>query len=113
MNIARVLAASTVLAASAAAQTPPPPGGGMPAEVVIKAEGAGSKLNDQKPPLKIEVDPFESIRASLKPDENLPFSLVILPLAAPLQQGEKVALRRSWLVQHLAEVSERHRHDAA
>lgn len=72
-------------AAGASAQTPPTPpagakpaAGGMPAEVVIKAEGAGSKLNDAKPPLKIEVDSFETVRPSLKPDENL--LLAVSPL---------------------------------
>ncbi|MCR4295440.1 MAG: hypothetical protein NUW21_07885, partial [Elusimicrobia bacterium] len=64
---------------NASAQAPAAaPSGGMPAEVVIKAEGAGSKLNDQKPPLKIAVDPFETIRPSLAPDENL--LLAVSPL---------------------------------
>lgn len=86
MKIALALVSSILLAGTAGAQKPPLPGtaapaaptGGMPAEVVIKAEGAGSKLNDAKPPLKIEVDTFETIRPSLKPDENL--LLAVSPL---------------------------------
>lgn len=81
----KIAIAVVTLAVAAAAQTPPAPpaaaakpAGGMPTEVVIKAEGSGSKLNDQKPPLKIEVDPFETIRPSLKPDENL--LLAVSPL---------------------------------
>ena len=86
MKIALALASSILLAGPAAAQKAPLPGtaapaapsGGMPAEVVIKAEGAGSKLNDAKPPLKIDIDTFETIRPSLKPDENL--LLAVSPL---------------------------------
>lgn len=47
-----------------------PSGSGLPTEVVIKG-GEHSKLNSLKPPLRIDADPFESIRASLKPDESL------------------------------------------
>lgn len=39
-------------------------------EVVIKGTG-GNKLKVNKPPLAIEVDAFESIRDSLKPDQSL------------------------------------------
>lgn len=75
---------AVLLASPAAAQTPPAaqpatPGGGMPSEIVIKAEGAGGgKLSNAKPPLRIEVDPFETIKPSLKPDENL--LLAVSPL---------------------------------
>ncbi|MFH1724340.1 MAG: hypothetical protein ABII00_06935 [Elusimicrobiota bacterium] len=44
--------------------------GSLPTEVVIKGTGAG-KLKVNKPPLLIEVDPFHSIRESLKPDQVL------------------------------------------
>lgn len=44
--------------------------GGMPDEVVIKAVG-NNKLKVNKPSLSIEVDPYESIRDSLKPDQGL------------------------------------------
>ncbi|HEX4046242.1 MAG TPA: hypothetical protein VH309_00315 [Elusimicrobiota bacterium] len=50
--------------------------GSMPAEVVIKSDG--NKLTDTKPPLNISVDPFETIRPELKPDENL--LLAVSPL---------------------------------
>ncbi|MBI5597785.1 MAG: hypothetical protein HY928_16995 [Elusimicrobia bacterium] len=46
------------------------PSGEMPQEVVIKGTG-GNKLKVNKPPLSIEVDEYESIRESLKPDQNL------------------------------------------
>jgi hypothetical protein len=71
----KIIAFVITFALNASAQAP---SGGMPAEVVIKAAGAGSKLNDQKPPLKIAVDPFETIRPSLAPDENL--LLAVSPL---------------------------------
>jgi hypothetical protein len=45
-------------------------GGGLPQEVVIKGEG-GTKVKARKPPLEIASDPFESIRDSLKTDQNL------------------------------------------
>lgn len=47
-----------------------PSDGGLPKEVVITGTG-GNKLKVNKPPLSIEVDPFESIRDSLKPDQGL------------------------------------------
>ena len=59
-------------APSASTATP----GSMPTEIVIKAEG--NKLADVKPPLSITVDPFETIRPELKPDENL--LLAVSPL---------------------------------
>ncbi|MCM2305063.1 MAG: hypothetical protein NDJ72_10200, partial [Elusimicrobia bacterium] len=102
MKIASVLAAMAVLAANAAAQTPPPPAaaapsGGMPAEVVIKAEAAGSKLQDQKPPLKIEVDPFETIRPSLAPDENL--LLAVSPLTVSWRRTHPEILMNDRVIQ--------------
>ncbi|MBI3548411.1 MAG: hypothetical protein HY078_05090 [Elusimicrobia bacterium] len=49
-----------------------PGSGGLPTEVVIKSsEGGGAKLKVNKPALNIDVDAFESIRASLEPDESL------------------------------------------
>lgn len=58
-----------LLAVSAAADPAPAPGNGLPTEVVVRGEGG--KLSDTKPPLKIAVDPFETIRADLQPDPNL------------------------------------------
>jgi hypothetical protein len=72
-----------LLAVAAAAQTPPAQQpvapGSLPTEIVIKADGAaGGKLSNSKPPLRIDVDPFETVRPSLKPDENL--LLAVSPL---------------------------------
>lgn len=72
-----------LFAVAAAAQTPPAARdggpGAMPSEIVIKAEGAaGGKLSNSKPPLRMDVDAFETIRPSLKPDENL--LLAVSPL---------------------------------
>lgn len=65
------------VAAAARAQTVPGAApGSLPAEVVIKAEGG--KLSDTKPPLNITVDPFETIRPDLAPDESL--LLAVSPL---------------------------------
>ena len=83
------------LAAHAAAQTPG--SGGMPAEVVIKAEGAGSKLNDAKPPLKIVVDAFETIRPSLKPNENL--LLAVSPLTVSWRRTHPDSLLNERVIQ--------------
>jgi hypothetical protein len=74
---------SLLLAVAAAAQTPPAQQpsapGSLPTEIVIKADGAaGGKLSNSKPPLRIDVDHFETIRPSLKPDENL--LLAVSPL---------------------------------
>ena len=54
------------------------PSGSMPTEVIIKGDDQGSKLGAQKPPLNIDVDPFESIRPSLAPDQAL--LLAVSPL---------------------------------
>lgn len=53
---------------------------GMPTEVVIKGEeGSVNKLGgNQKPPLNIDVDAYESIRPSLLPDQSL--LLAVSPL---------------------------------
>ncbi|MDE2492197.1 MAG: hypothetical protein KGM24_15220 [Elusimicrobia bacterium] len=65
---------------SAPAQDPSassgPVSGGLPTEIVIKSNGA--KVTDKKPPLNINVDPFETIRPDLKPDESL--LLAVSPL---------------------------------
>lgn len=51
---------------------------GVPTEVTIKASDDGNKLDNKKPPLKLTVDPFESIRPSLEPDQSL--LLAVSPL---------------------------------
>jgi hypothetical protein len=69
--------------------------GGMPTEVVIKAEGG--KLNDTKPPLKIEVDAFETIRPELKPDQNL--LLAVSPLTVSWRRTHPEFLMNERVVQ--------------
>ena len=97
-----ITAALLILATSALAADPTPPltpgqGGGMPTEVVIKAEGAGSKLNDSKPPLSIQVDPFETIRPALKPDENL--LLAVSPLTVSWRRTHPESLMNDRVIQ--------------
>jgi hypothetical protein len=77
---------AALAAAPAAADEPAAPGApaavggasGFPSEVEIKAQGGVSKLDAVKPPLSIEVDPFETIRPSLEPDQSL--LLAVSPL---------------------------------
>jgi len=90
-----------LLASFASAQTPPPasspaPGGKLPTEIVIKAEG-GAKLSDTKPPLHIEVDPFETVRPSLKPDENL--LLAVSPLTVSWRRTHPEFLMNERVIQ--------------
>ena len=69
--ILSVLLASWALPAFAASSPAAPAGGsGFPTEVVVKGEGV-NKLDVSKPALNIEVDPFETIHSSLKPDQSL------------------------------------------
>ncbi len=60
------------------AAAPQPGANGIPTEVLIKAEDSPNKLGIQKPPLRIEVDSFESIRDALAPDQSL--LLAVSPL---------------------------------
>ncbi|MBI4385924.1 MAG: hypothetical protein HY551_00940 [Elusimicrobia bacterium] len=57
--------------AASGAVAAPAAGSNLPSEVVIKGSGAGGSIRDIKPPLRLDMDPFESIRASLVPDESL------------------------------------------
>lgn len=54
-----------------AAKTVNPADGGLPTEVIIKGSDSGSKFDAKKPPLNIETNAFDSIQASLVPDESL------------------------------------------
>ncbi|MFA6093893.1 MAG: hypothetical protein WCU88_10080 [Elusimicrobiota bacterium] len=88
---------------SAAAQSPEEtslPGmaasGQMPQEVVIRGEG-NSKLKAVKPPLQVKTDPFESLRDSLKPDEQL--LLAESPLAVVWRRTHPEFLRNPRVVQ--------------
>lgn len=73
----------------------PSPAGDMPTEVVIRGEG-GRKLKVSKPPLSIEVDPFESIRKSLGADQAL--LLAESPLAVVWRRTHPEFLRNSRVV---------------
>jgi hypothetical protein len=75
---------------------PSPTTGDMPDEVVIRASGK-SKLKVNKPPLNIEIDPFESIRESLKPDQKL--LLAESPLAVVWRRTHPEALRNARVIQ--------------
>lgn len=86
-----------ILSLPAAAQTASTPSmnGSLPTEVVIKAEG--NKLTDTKPPLKIDVDPFETIRPELKPDENL--LLAVSPLTVSWRRTHPEFLMNDRVIQ--------------
>ncbi len=51
---------------------------GLPTQVIIKGAEEANKLGNLKPPLHIDVDPFETIRPSLAPDQSL--LLAVSPL---------------------------------
>lgn len=96
MKIAIVV---VLLAASVRAQaqtaSSAPASGGMPTEVVIKADGG--KLTDTKPPLQITVDPFETIRPDLKPDQNL--LLAVSPLTVSWRRTHPEFLMNDRVIQ--------------
>jgi hypothetical protein len=76
------LIAVVILAAAAASAQEAPAStaaaaGAAPTEIVVRGEGG--KLSDSKPPLKIEVDPFETVRPDLQPDQDL--LLAVSPLS--------------------------------
>lgn len=92
------LALTLVAAAQAPAAQPVTPGGGMPTEIVIKSDGAGSgKLSNSKPPLRMDVDPFETIKPSLKPDENL--LLAVSPLTVSWRRTHPEFLMNERVIQ--------------
>ena len=88
--ILAVSASAQSQSASTAAMT-----GGMPTEVVIKADG--NKLTDTKPPLQITVDPFETIRPELKPDQNL--LLAVSPLTVSWRRTHPEFLMNDRVIQ--------------
>ena len=45
--------------------------GGVPTEVTVKGHEESSRITSVKPPLHIEVDPFQSIRSTIKPKQSL------------------------------------------
>jgi hypothetical protein len=93
--IAVLILAASFPAPEASAQSASTGTSGMPTEVVIKAEG--SKLADTKPPLSITVDPFETIRPELKPDENL--LLAVSPLTVSWRRTHPEFLMNDRVIQ--------------
>jgi hypothetical protein len=89
-----LLAAAGASAQPAAAPSEP---GGLPTEVVIRAEGSGNKLRAVKPPLQIDVDPFESIRESLKPDQSL--LLAVSPMTVSWRRTHPEFLKNDRVIQ--------------
>jgi hypothetical protein len=85
----------TILALAVLAQSPEQ--SGLPTEVIIKAEGDGPQLRGAKPPLNIDVDPFESIRDSLKPDQQL--LLAVSPLTVSWRRTHPELLKDSRVIQ--------------
>jgi hypothetical protein len=85
---------AAILAGPAAAA---PAGGGFPSEIEIKAAGGVSKLNAAKPPLHIDVDPFETIRPSLEPDQSL--LLAVSPLTVSWRRTHPETLQNSRAIQ--------------
>jgi len=93
--IAVLMLALPAGAQNPSASTAPAPGGSMPTEIVIKADG--NKLSDTKPPLQITVDPFETIRPELKPDQNL--LLAVSPLTVSWRRTHPEFLMNDRVIQ--------------
>ena len=74
-----------------------PGGGGFPAEVDITGKGGVNKLDTLKPPLAIEVDPFETIRPSLEPDPSL--LLAVSPLTVSWRRTHPDVLQNPRTIQ--------------
>lgn len=70
---------------------------GSPTEVTVKGQESSSRITSQKPPINITVDPFESIRSSLKPDQSL--LLAMSPLMASWQKTHPEFLMDSRVIQ--------------
>jgi hypothetical protein len=93
--IAVLILALPAAAQSQSGSTVAAPGGSMPTEIVIK--GDGNKLSDTKPPLQITVDPFETIRPELKPDQNL--LLAVSPLTVSWRRTHPEFLMNDRVIQ--------------
>ncbi len=77
--------------------------GGMPADVTIKH---GARRGPTKPPLRIEVDQFDSIRTSLEPDQQL--LLAESPLTVVWRRTHPEFLRNDRVIQpHISTFDER------
>jgi len=95
MNAIAVLLLSVPASAQSQSASTAAMTGGMPTEVVIKADG--NKLTDTKPPLQITVDPFETIRPELKPDQNL--LLAVSPLTVSWRRTHPEFLMNDRVIQ--------------
>ncbi|MBI5210116.1 MAG: hypothetical protein HY927_09115 [Elusimicrobia bacterium] len=69
----------------------------LPAEVTIRAEDSAGRVSVSKPPLNLEVDPYESIRPALKPDESL--LLAISPLTVSWRRTHPEFLKNERVIQ--------------
>lgn len=97
MNVIAVLLVCLPSWAQSPSGDPAAGGGSMPQEVIIKAEAGAGKLTDTKPPLKIEVDPFETIRPGLEPDQNL--LLAVSPLTVSWRRTHPEFLMNERVIQ--------------
>ncbi|MHB2026096.1 MAG: hypothetical protein ACYCPQ_05605 [Elusimicrobiota bacterium] len=82
-----ILLLSLQIIGKAAAQTSSMTAAGQSFPTEITVTGSGSptaKIGSQKPPLEINVDPFETIRKNLKPDPSL--LLAVSPLTVSWQR---------------------------
>jgi hypothetical protein len=93
MNVLILTVIGSVAHAQAASSAPA--AGGMPTEVVIKSQS--SKLSDTKPPLSINIDPFETVRPDLKPDERL--LLAVSPLTVSWRRTHPEFLMNDRVIQ--------------
>lgn len=82
---------------SGASKAGAPGQNGIPTEVVIKAEDSPNKMGMQKPPLRLDVDPFESIRPSLEPDQSL--LLAVSPLTVSWRRTHPETLMNERVVE--------------
>ena len=71
--------------------------GGMPTEVIIKSEDSPNKMGVQKPLLRVDVDPFESIKPSLAPDQSL--LLAVSPLTVSWRRTHPELLMNNRVIQ--------------
>ncbi len=69
----------------------------MPTEVVIRADDPKARVSASKPPLALEVDPFETIRPSLKAEE--PLLLAVSPLTVSWRRTHPETLKADRVIQ--------------
>ncbi len=71
--------------------------GGVPEEVVVKGGDSSSRISTGKPAIKIELDPFESIKTSLEPDTR--FFLSESPLSMRLSRNTPEFLQNKRVIE--------------